>query len=87
MDYEKIAEDAVLAMKTADVHRFLGVCALVSDLYCHRYNPREPLAKDSNLARTAGRYKIESSKVAAIVRAELRNRTNTADVLLRALLP
>src|SRR5260370_16180763 len=62
VDYEKIAAAAVLAMKTADLHRFLGVCALVADLYCPGYNPKQSLAKDSNLARTAIRYKIDVGK-------------------------
>lgn len=34
MDYEKIAAAALQAMAAADLHRFLVVCALVSDLYC-----------------------------------------------------
>ena len=71
MDYEKIATGAVQAMKAADVHRFLVVCALVSDLYCPGYNPKQSLAKDSDLARTAARYKIDSAKIATAVRAEL----------------
>jgi hypothetical protein len=60
VDFEKIAATAVQDMKTADVQRFLVVCALVPDLYCPGYNPRQPLAKDSNLATTAGRHKIDS---------------------------
>src|SRR5260370_38262839 len=58
-------------MKTADVDRFLGVWALVSGLYCPGYNPRQSLEKDSNLARTAIRYKIDVGRVAAAVRADL----------------
>jgi hypothetical protein len=58
-------------MKTVDLNSFLVVCALVSDLYCPGYNPRRLLEKDSNLARTATRYKVDSSKVAVAVRAEL----------------
>jgi ParB family chromosome partitioning protein len=77
VDYEKIAAAAVLAMKTADVHRFLGVCALVSDLYCPGYNPKQSLAKDCNLARTAVRYKIDLAKVSATVRAELTKKKET----------
>src|SRR5436853_2212350 len=46
VDYEKIAATAVQAMKAADVNRFLVVCALVSDLYCPGYNPRQSLGKD-----------------------------------------
>jgi len=61
----------VQAMTAADLHRLLVICALVSDLYCPGYNPKQSLAKDSNLARTAVRYKIDASKVAATVRAEL----------------
>ena len=77
VDYEKIAAAAVLAMKTADVHRFLGICALVSDLYCPGYNPKQSLAKDSNLARTAVRYKIDVGRVAAAVRADLTKNKKT----------
>ncbi len=66
-------------MTTADLHRFLVVCALASDLYCPGYNPRQPLAKDSDLARTAKRYKIDSAKIAATVRAELRKTTHKAE--------
>jgi len=70
VDYEKITA-AVQAMKAADLNRFLIVCALVSDLYCPGYNPRQSLEKDSNLARAAARYKVEHSKLATAVRAEL----------------
>jgi hypothetical protein len=44
VDYEKIAATAAQAMKTLDLNRFLVVCALVSDLYCPGYNPRQSLA-------------------------------------------
>ncbi len=71
VDYEKIATGAVQVMTAADLHRFLVVCALASDLYCPGYDPKQSLAKDSNLARTAARYKIDMTKVAATVRAEL----------------
>ncbi len=71
VDFRGIAGKAVQAMSAQDVQRFLVVCALVSDLYCPGYNPREALAKDSNLARTAARYKIDTVKLAADVRNEL----------------
>jgi hypothetical protein len=64
-------------MTTADLHRFLVVCALASDLYCPGYNPRQSLAKDSNLARTAVRHKIDLDKVGATVRAELTKNKET----------
>ena len=59
VDYEKIVATAVEAMNDADLHRFLVVCALVSDLYCPGYDPKQSLAKDSNLTRTATRYKTD----------------------------
>jgi ParB family chromosome partitioning protein len=70
VDYEKIAAAAVQAMKAADLNRFLVVCALVPDLYFPGYNPRQSLVKDSNLARTAARYKVDYTKLTACVRAE-----------------
>ena len=65
-------------MKTADVHRFLVVCALVPDLYCPGFNPRQPLGKNSNLARAALRYKVNAAQITVSVRAELsKNRKET----------
>jgi hypothetical protein len=77
VDNDKIAVAAVQAMTTAGIHRFLVVCALVSDLYCPGYNPRQSLAKVSNIARTAVRYKIDLAKVGATVRAELTGKKET----------
>ena len=71
VDYEKIAATAVQAMKAADLNRFLVVCALVSDLYCPGYNPRQSLEKNSRLARTAARYKVDTLKITSTVRTEL----------------
>jgi hypothetical protein len=71
VDYEGIAGKAVREMNAHDLQHFLVVCALVSDLYCPGYNPSQSLAKDSNLARTAARYKIGTSKFAAEVRTSL----------------
>jgi ParB family chromosome partitioning protein len=71
VDYEKLATTAVQSMKPADLNRFLVLCALVSDLYCPGYNPRQPLEKNSNLARTAVRHKIDLAKVGSTVRVEL----------------
>jgi hypothetical protein len=77
VDYEKIAASSVQAMKSADLNRFLVVCALASDLYCPGYNPRQSLEKNSNLARTAARYKVDSSKIAADLRVEVSDKRNT----------
>jgi ParB family chromosome partitioning protein len=77
VDYEKIAAAAVQTMKGGDLNRFLVVCALVSDLYCPGYNPKRSLAKESNLARTAVRHKIDLAKVGATVRAQLTKKKET----------
>src|SRR6201998_2510121 len=71
VDYEGIARKAVREMNAHDLQRFLVLCALVSDLYCPGYNPSQSLMKESNLARTAARYKIDAEKIAAAVRAAL----------------
>src|SRR6185437_15181424 len=76
VDYEKIATAAAEGMTAADLHRFLVVCALVSDLNCPGYNPDQPLAKDSKLARAAVRYKVDSAGIIAVVRAELTRAEN-----------
>jgi hypothetical protein len=65
-------------MKAADLNRFLVVRTLVSDLYCPGYNPRRSLEKNSNLARTSIRYKVDSAKIAAAVQAELSKAKNKA---------
>jgi len=77
VDYEKIAAAAVQAMKAADLNRFLVICALVSDLYCPGYNPRQSLEKSSNLARTAARYRVDSAKITTTVRTDLAAKTNS----------
>lgn len=78
VDYEKIAAGSVQGMTAADLNRFLVVCALVSDLYCPGYDPKQPLAKDSNLARTASRYKVDAPKITAAVRTEVLLKKNTS---------
>src|SRR6266446_2585873 len=76
VDYEKIAAAAVQDMKTADLHRFLVVCALVSDLYCPGYNPNQALEKSSKLARTAARHRVDPANITTTVRAELSKTKN-----------
>jgi ParB family chromosome partitioning protein len=71
VDYRVIGEKAVCGMSTPEVQHFLVVCSLVSDLYCHGYDPKQTLAKHSNLARAAARYKIDAAKLASDVRIEL----------------
>ncbi len=76
VDFETITATAVGKMNSADLNRFLVVCALVSDLYCPSYNSTESLSKDSNLGRTALRYRIATAKVAATARTELSKTSN-----------
>ena len=38
------------------------------DLYCPGYNPRQSLVKDSNLARTAARYKVNTPLLIRLTR-------------------
>lgn len=71
VDYEKIAASAVQGMSAANLHHFLVVCALVSDLYCPGYNPRQPLERNSNLRLTAARYGVDTSRIANAVRMDL----------------
>lgn len=71
VNYEKIARAAVEGMTAADLHRFLVVCALVSDLYCPGYNPQQSLPKDSNLARAAARYRVDAAKITSAIRTDL----------------
>lgn len=79
VDYETLTGKAVREMSTPDVQQFLIVCSLVSDLYCPGYNSRQSLAKDSNLAQAASRYKIDTTKLAAEVRAELAKKKERAE--------
>lgn len=71
VDHEKLAEAQILKMTAADLNRFLVTCALVPDMYCAGYSSAETLPKESNLMRTAVRYKINVSKIGERVRTEL----------------
>ena len=71
VDHEKLAEARIRAMTVADLNRFVVMCSLIPDLYCPSYSSAETLSKEANLMRTAIRYKIDASKIAARVTAEL----------------
>ena len=71
VDFEGITQKAVHEMSQPQLHQFLVVCSLASDLYCPGYNPRQPLSKDSNLAQAAARYKVNTAKLASEVKVEL----------------
>jgi hypothetical protein len=74
MDHEKLAEARVRAMTGADLNRLIVTCALVPDLYCPGYSPAETLSKEGNLMRTAGRYKIDISKIVKTVAIKISGR-------------
>jgi ParB family transcriptional regulator, chromosome partitioning protein len=71
VDHERLAEARIRALTAADLNRFIVACALVPDLYCPGYSSAETLSKESNLMRTAVRYKVDASKVTAEVKVEL----------------
>jgi len=71
VDHEKLAEVQIRAMTVADLNRFVVMCSLIPDLYCPGYSSAETLSKEANLMRTAVRYKVDASKIAARVTAEL----------------
>jgi len=72
VDHKKLAEARIHTMTTADLNRFMVVaCALVSNLYCPGYSSAKALSRESNLIRTAARYKVDASKITARVTAEL----------------
>jgi len=52
-------------MTTAEIGKFLIVCALASDLYCPTYVGGGALAKDSSLAREAAHYKVNAERIFA----------------------
>ena len=71
VDHEKLAEVQIRAMTVADLNRFVVMCSLIPDLYCPGYNSAETPSKEANLMRTAVRYKVDASKIAAGVTTEL----------------
>jgi ParB family chromosome partitioning protein len=63
VDYPKLTSGKLEKMTTAEIGKFLIVCALASDLYCPTYVAGGALAKDSNLAREAAHYKVNSERI------------------------
>lgn len=60
VDHEKLAQGRVRTMTAADLNRFMVTCALIADLYCPGYSSAEVLSKETNLMRTAVRYKVDA---------------------------
>lgn len=70
-DYPKLAEAKLKAMTTAEIGRFLVVCALASELYCPSYLSGATLSKDSKLAQEVPHYKVNADKLLREVKASL----------------
>jgi hypothetical protein len=73
-DYPKLASAKLDKMTTAEIGKFLVVCALASELYFPTYYSG-PSSKDSKLAREAGHYKVSSNGVLAQIRSDLTKNT------------
>ncbi|MCI0718093.1 MAG: ParB/RepB/Spo0J family partition protein [Acidobacteria bacterium] len=71
VEHEKLAQEQIRSMTAADLNRFIVTSALISDLYYGGYGGDDVLSKDSNLAEAASRYKVDSAKITATVKAEL----------------
>ena len=80
VDYEGITKKAVRAMSGTELQHFLVVCSLASDLYCPSYNPQHALAKDSNLAQAATRYRVDTAKLANEVKTELSRKNKPREI-------
>ncbi|HLY61008.1 MAG TPA: ParB/RepB/Spo0J family partition protein [Terriglobia bacterium] len=74
LDYPKLAGAKLGAMTTADIGRFLVVCALASDLYCPTNMSSATLAKDSNLATAVRHYKVKGDQILREVRDKFMNK-------------
>jgi len=68
VDYPKLVTAELDGMATAEIGRFLVVCALASDLYCPSYLSGATLPKDSKLAKEATHYKVSADKVLREIR-------------------
>ncbi len=68
MDYPKLASAKLDRMTTAQIGKFLMVCALASDLYWPTYVSGATLSKDSKLAKEAAHYKVNRDRILREVR-------------------
>jgi hypothetical protein len=68
VDFSKLASAKVDRMTTAEIGKFLMVCALASDLCCPTYPFGTTLAKDSKLAKESAHYRINTDKILREIR-------------------
>jgi len=74
-DYPKLASARLDKMTTAEIGRFLVVCALASNLYFPAYLSGAALGKDSDLAKEAGHYKVNAKRILREVTEKLAKKT------------
>jgi len=70
-DYLKLASARLEKMTTAEIGKFLVMCALASDLYCPTYISGATLAKDSKLAKAAAHYRVHTARILRETREKL----------------
>ena len=63
VDYSKLAAPKLEGMTAATLGKFLIVCALASELYCPAYVSSPALSKDSQLAKQAAHYRINTERI------------------------
>ena len=71
VEYPRIASGKLDKMTTAEIGRFLVVCALASNLYFPAYLSSAALGKDSGLAKEAGHYKVNAKRILSEATAKL----------------
>jgi len=63
VEYQKIASGKLDKITTAEIGKFLMVCALAGDLYFPTYCSGTALEKDSALAREAAHYRVNTKRL------------------------
>jgi len=76
VDYPELASAKLDRMTTAEIGRFLMVCALASDLYCPAYISSATLSKDSKLAKEAAHYRVNAERILRGVREKLAKKSS-----------
>ena len=83
-DYSKLASVKLDKMTSADIGRFLVICALASDLYCPTYMSSATFAKDSNLATAARHYKVNGERILRELKERLARKSSMLDSQMKS---
>ncbi|MGH9352515.1 MAG: hypothetical protein ACRD2G_10190, partial [Terriglobia bacterium] len=73
VDYEKLASAKLDGMTTAELGKFLMVCALASDLYFAPY-----ISSGGRLAKEAEHYRVKSDKILRDVKQKFTGKLSNA---------